>query len=287
MRRKIYSLVLLAAGLLIGTNAWAEKTLVAQMTALEQTTAFYMDEVVDVDNHIYASAYDALTAALVALPDNSTPAVVKLYSDVAINFESYFFEVPINHNVTIDLNGRRMDAKTDLANNSAIIKNYGTLTIMDSSEGGIISNFAPNADIKDIPGFGNYTILNMGTLILNSGTLENVGTGNEGGACYCVENHWNSDGYKYSPTFIMNGGKLNQPKASAVRMYLNGTMYENSTNSVIINGGEINAVGYGVIVHYSTSSTIAPHVVFTVNGGKIKGSYAYEEINYIKIIMKN
>ncbi|MCQ2311755.1 MAG: hypothetical protein MJZ64_08440, partial [Paludibacteraceae bacterium] len=274
MKKIVSYFVLLAAFLLIGTQGWAEKTLVAQMTALEQTTSFYMDETADEPNHVYASADGALTAALNALPDNSTPAKIKLFSDVSVGFSVTYLTIEQYQNVTIDLNNYTINSTATASSATQLILNQGSLTIEDNSQdkNGKITNLALNPDMSSIPGKGDYVIFNEGTFTLNSGTVESTSTGL---ATYVVENHWNSDGWKYSPSFVMNGGLVKHPNASAVRMYLNGTMYENSTNSVIINGGEINAAGYGIIVHYSTSSTIAPHVVFTVTGGKIKGSYAY------------
>ena len=267
--------MLMAVGLLISGHAGAEQTLVATMTALEQTMSFYMDENADEPNHIYASADAALRVALDSLPKNSTPAKVTLFADVTLGFNVTYLTIKQYQDVTIDLNNHTIRTSTEAQSATQVVLNRGTLTIEDNSQdkNGKITNAALKPDMSKIPGKGDYLIYNEGTFILNSGTLEST---SEGSATYAVENHIN--GNRVSPTFIMNGGKLVHEHASAVRMYLNGTMYERETCSVIINDGEIEAAGYGVIVHYSTSSSIAPHVIFSMNGGRISSTgahYAY------------
>lgn len=275
MRKRFYSFVLMAVGLLIGTNAWAERTLVATMTALEQTTSFYWEEGATGQDNVYASAYYALTAALAALPENSTPATVKLFSDVALIYDNTYFEVPKNHNVTIDLNGNNIYAETSVTSNTRLISNKGTLTIEDNSldKLGIVTNMAFGSDKTPVPGRGSYVIQNYGTLILNSGTIESL---SQGGATYCVENH-KANEEDWHPHFIMNGGKL-KSEATAVRLFIQNPRSIEQTNTVEIKGGEIEAKSFGIDIqshtHGDHTKDIWPKLTVNISGGIINSGGA-------------
>ena len=76
--------------------------------------------------------------------------------------------------------------------------------------------------------YGSYTIQNSGTLVINNGTIENVGTTD---VPYPIDN--NSTSRDVITT--INGGNIVSEKA-AIRAYCNSTSNE---NRIIINGGNI------------------------------------------------
>jgi len=141
---------------------------------------------------------------------------------------------------------------------SNVITNNGNLTIKDSIGGGKITTNALNPDMKPIPGFASNTISNYGTLVLESGTIENA---SNAPAAYPVDCYSGS-------TFTMNGGKLLAERC-ALRMFCNSAT---NTINVTINGGVIEGGTRGIWIHLpSSDSTKAAAGNLTINGGTING----------------
>lgn len=123
----------------------------------------------------------ALQAAIVS------GAPLKLISDVDI--EEMIF-VDDGETLTIDLNGHTIMVR---GNYSSTIGNYGTLTINDSPGGGKVLGVI-NPEVGYVP----VSILNGGTLNINAGTYEGIGT---------------MDGAEELATIAINGGEFMNPIA--------------------------------------------------------------------------
>lgn len=121
----------------------------------------------------------ALQAAIVSV------APLKLISDVDI--EEMIF-VDDGETLTIDLNGHTIMVR---GNYSSTIENYGTLTINDSTGGGKVLGVI-NPEVGYVP----VSILNGGTLNINAGTYEGIGT---------------MDGAEEFATIAINGGEFMNP----------------------------------------------------------------------------
>ena len=116
---------------------------------------------------------------------------------------------------------------------SALIKNYGNLTIKGEEEGSKLSfvTTAPSA----ANAYASNTISNYGTITVLSGIIENTTVG---GACYALDNYAGS-------TATIKGGKLIAEKTT-LRVF-NWTDGEAAKATLNIQGGEIvSNDGYGV-----------------------------------------
>ena len=172
--------------------------------------------------------------------------------------------------ITLDLYGNVICFTTDVAGTTTVIENKGTFTLKDSTDvekngtgAGKVTTLSlspdtdwdPNNQPTEFPGYANNTINNVGVFTLESGLIENTTSGN--GACYAVDN--NSSGS--NATFTMNGGKLYQTKNAVLRMFAGG----NNKNTVIINGGVIEGSRPTWLQLPSSSGT--PEATLTINGG--------------------
>lgn len=121
--------------------------------------------------------------ALQAAIESGAP--LKLISDVDI--EEMIF-VDDGETLTIDLNGHTIMVR---GNYSSTIENYGTLTINDSTGGGKVLGVI-NPEVGYVP----VSILNGGTLNINAGTYEGIGT---------------MEGAEELATIAINGGEFMNP----------------------------------------------------------------------------
>ena len=118
---------------------------------------------------------------------NSLPeprdGVITLTGDVTLT-ESW--EAETGATITLDLNGHTLSGPES----SPVIKNFGTLTIQDTSE-------EQDGKITGYRGVDNY-----GTLRLNSGTIEGTNENTSGG--------WSGSVFIYADdtSFTMNGGTI-------------------------------------------------------------------------------
>ncbi len=195
----------------------------------------------------YASLQEALNAG----------GEVVLLTDIGLT-TNIGVTIPKGVVVVLDLNGHVLGSNATEAATSAVISNKGTLTIKDTVGGGKITTAAVNPDLQSIPGYASNTIKNEGTLVLESGTIENT---TNAGAAYAVDCYQGS-------TFTMNGGKLEATRC-ALRMFCNSaTLY----TTVTINGGEIVGGTRAIWVHLPGSdSTKAAAANLTITGGTFDG----------------
>lgn len=215
----------------------------------------------------FSQHFTSLQAAFNALPENSTPATVTLYSDVDVDYEGSCLKVKAFQRVTLELNGFGIYGTTDQATASVVIENRGNLTINDAVGTGIITNLSANPDVSwsaedeahPYPRYANNVINNRGNgvLTINGGMIKNE---SDAAATYPIDMYDNS-------TLIVNGGHIYNYYASAIRYF--GT--ENtSVKNITINGGLID--GYCAIWFQVASANTAPKMNLTINGGEIKST---------------
>lgn len=204
--------------------------------------------------------YATLPEAFAALEDNAT-ATIKLIGDEKFDIYSSALVVKANQNITFDLNGYTLLGYCSQSTTSALIKNNGTLILLDSTDtlhngtgSGKMSFAASAADSQDIPSYASNIISNYGTLTVESGLYNNNTDG--GYACYTIDNYSGGD-------CTINGGKFIQDAAKtySVRMFCNSTT---ANNKVTINGGVIEG-GYAFWMH--TPNNNANMAELIVNGG--------------------
>jgi len=166
--------------------------------------------------------------------------------------------------VFLDLNGYTLSQTISCDKHYGMITNNGVLTIVDSSEGatGKIS-FKDTGDGDSSFGWGSYTIVNSGTLVVESGTIENQSQQN--GAQNVV--HMYCAIQQSGGTTTINGGVISTPTYRSLRVN-NGT--------ATINGGHMD--GQVWMQPYSENTGI------TINGGKfnpngVDGSSVYVDNN--------
>lgn len=236
--RKIYSLVLMAVGLLIGTNAGAQETPTWPQTFENDEAAVAAGAVAKIDNQYYATLKSAFAAA-----PASTETMVTLLKDISESGIS----VSANQNIIFELNGKVLSLESE--DISAIITNQGQLTIQDNTDflsdfvnpftkdvikqyrgsgTGKIIHIASNPDLDPVPGRATNTITNKGTLTVKSGTIDNQSVGT---ASYAIDNP--NVAYKLN----ISGGKITSNKSYTIRMWITS-----ASNIVNITGGIVDRI---------------------------------------------
>jgi predicted HTH transcriptional regulator len=99
--------------------------------------------------------------------------------------------IATTQNVKLDLNGKTITLNIDQAKTSQLIDNYGTLTIVDSSEeqtGKLTNAAAEGLSVGNWPevNFATNIIKNSGTLNVEGGTIQNTANGS---ICYAIDNN--------------------------------------------------------------------------------------------------
>ena len=148
--------------------------------------------------------------------------------------------VVIDKTVTIDLNGYSISQVKACTGSYQMIYNKGELTIKDDSNSGKIS-FTDNGAGDPNFGWGSYTIRNEGTLVINGGTIEHLGT--QEFATHCIMAI-----FQYSGTTTINGGKISTPNYRSVRLW---------KGNMNINGGEFDGQVWVQAVDNSAKLTVA------------------------------
>lgn len=232
------------------------------------TVTAFAEEVVEEKGAVAVigdTEYKTLTEAV---EDAEPNAVIKLIDDIEL---TAMITIAADDIITLDLNGKTLSGVSSEAKASAVISNKGTLTIQDSSENkdGKITSQALQPDKVAIPGYANNTITNTGTLVVNSGTIEN--TTEKGGACYAIDSAWST-----SPVSVtVNGGKVVCDNNIAIRQ----AVWTNAGYNVEINGGEVIGVR-AVWIHLPGSKNELKTANLTVNGGTLTSS---DETYYLAI----
>ena len=152
---------------------------------------------------------------------NSLPeprgGVITLTGDVTLT-ESW--EAETGATITLDLNGHTLSGPES----SPVIKNFGTLTIQDTSE-------EQDGKITGYRGVDNY-----GTLRLNSGTIEGTNENTSGG--------WSGSVFIYADdtSFTMNGGTISGGIIPSIDFNPNANMSGFDSTEIMILGGSLGTI---------------------------------------------
>jgi len=137
--------------------------------------------------------------------------------------------------VTLDLNGCKLDRTSDIMND-ALLTNKGDLTIIDSGENGSIEYEYTGAGDPNF-GKGNYTIVNRGTLTLESGSILNTTE-----AMSHMRDAIDNNSGDSNAILNINGGRVDGGTYIAIRQFANSGAVEEKKgykNTVNVSGGEI------------------------------------------------
>ena len=190
--------------------------------------------------------------------------------------KNYGIQIPANKSIVLDLNGCTLSQKVECTESYSMIRNFGSLVIVDSEGAGKIS-------FKDLSQggsttWGTYVIENLtgAKLTVENATIEHLGSNCE------IGNATNLPVQNYAGKVTINGGALKSPSFRSLRDFtaggeiiINGGTFEgqvwmqglgNGTSSLTVNGGEFNPTeGYDGSCIYITNGT--NDVQVQINGG--------------------
>ena len=213
--------------------------------------------------------YETLAEAVAAVPTDGTETTITMIADETI-VGNTGVTIAATQNVVLDLNGKTISQTGPMAGTAYLIRNNGTLTILDSTDteqngtgNGKMLTTAEDPDTGSIPSYATNLISNYGTLSILSGYYEALT--NEGYASYVVDNY--SGG-----TANISGGKLcnNADYAYVVRMFLNSTT---QTNALNISGTAIITGSYAVWMQYANAN--ANKASLNISGGTLEATDGY------------
>ena len=208
--------------------------------------------VVDVAVAVVDGARFSTLSAAFAAADGKT---VTLIADVEVQET-----VVVTGTTTLDLNGKTISQTKNQTDNYSMIQNDGNLTIVDNLGGGKIS-------YTDSGNGGEYvsnTIMNRGTLTLNSGTIENLSSATvaKNGYPYAIDSSiWGPAAEVHT---IINGGTVYCKSYSALRLRADSAT---EPVNITVNGGEISGC---IEVQLATSA--AGQGQLSITGGKISNT---------------
>ena len=180
---------------------------------------------------------------------------MKLVSNLALTSP---LKIPADVEVVLDLNGNAL-SYTSATAGDAMITNNGSLTIKDSGTNGKITySYTGTPDTSY--GKGNYTIFNNGTLLLQSGIVENT-TAAMSHASYAVNTGAGA-------SFTMNGGKVLNVTGHAVRM----ANFGSGANNMIVNDGYIEGTRAIQMQLPGSDASSAPEMNLKIAGGELKSN---------------
>lgn len=180
---------------------------------------------------------------------------LKLVSDLVL---TSLLKISAGVEVVLDLNGNTLSYTSAIAGD-AMITNNGTLTIKDSGTNGKITySYTGTPDTSY--GKGNYTIFNNGTLLLQSGIVENT-TATMSHASYAVNTGAGA-------SFTMNGGKVLNVTGHAVRMVNFGS----GANNMTVNNGYIEGTRAIQMQLPGSDASSAPEMNLKITGGELKSN---------------
>lgn len=225
---------------------------VAEGYKVTEASGVYTVSAVNYVAQIGDAKYETLAAAINAAnqAENGVKTTIVLINDEAFDYTTGGMTINAGKVVEIDLNGHQVVGTANSGTTSAFINNYGSLTILDSTDvdedGADCGRLAAGANPSWVwDGSDSYSgsyasnlINNLGTVVVKSGLLQNLSSGS---AAYVVDN--NSTSYDVSLT--VTGGKLLAAKSS-VRQFANSKTH---TNALTVTGGTIQGGRFGVVVH--------------------------------------
>lgn len=172
---------------------------------------------------------------------------VALLRDVVLNEA---LVVNSDMNLILDLNGKTVSQKLVCTQSYNMITNRGALTIQGNGKLSL-------EDLSNGGGdkWGSYTIYNYGTLVIENGVIEHLGTSDD-------DHDTSIPIQNYQGKVVVNGGTISSPEFRSLRDFTAGGTIE-------INGGVFNGQVWMQGLGSGSSS-------LTVNGGEFSPCYGYD-----------
>lgn len=209
--------------------------------------------------------YKTLEEAFTAAIELGGEQTISMTASAVVNSP---ITVPAENNITLILNGNTATYAKDTMG-EAMITNKGTLTIL----GGTIDyNYTGVADTSY--GKGNYTISNVGTLVVGEGAVVKNSTQALSHAYYAIDNN----SINSVATLTINGGQVINTNNFAVRQ-IGGK----NKNTVTVNSGKIEGTRAIWIQLPGSNTADAPEVELTVKGGELIGTNVDSTDNQLAI----
>lgn len=259
----VYGLVETDATKYLDTTSAGKKTVTIHYQDVSVSVSYV---VVEADVLVYDE--ETLKNEITTATTNKT---IALGSNIAMASNQLI--IAANQVITLELNGHVLSSIHEESSGSQFIdvKSGGSLTIKDWTDvkkdgtgKGKISFHATNPDDRYVndptfpfPYYGNYTILNAGNLIVESGLIEN--TTDRSGAPYAINN-------SNPGTTTIKGGKISQPYNYAIRLLAGST---SDVSTVIVQGGIIEGTR-AIWVHLpGSNSADSKKALVNVSGGTL------------------
>ena len=208
-----------------------------------------------VDGQKYESLIEAVEAA-------TAGQTVKLLANVElqpVENQDYVLMIDANQSMTLDLNGHKITATLNNTAEFNLIKNYGELTITDTSEGkGGSIEVTENGSAEKSRTSVIYNVI-TGEFTLEAGTLKLTGSADSKKPLYGV--------YSTGITMVMDGGAIEVRRLNSDFEYSKAWdvygIYNSNNCQTTVNGGKITVENqgrynsaYGI---YNASGTVSIH----------------------------
>ena len=190
-------------------------------------------------------------------------------SDLTEYLDQEAIIIPAGKTLTLNLNGHSIHGEKECTGSFAMIENNGTLIITGN---GTISFKDTSAGDPSF-GWGSYTILNKGTLIVENGTIEHLGEQSFATHMICAI-------FQYCGSTTINDGTISTPNYRSARLWkgdmtINGGNFEGqlwvqadyNTSKLTINGGTFAPRGNDGSSVFITNTSNQHTVDFAVTGG--------------------
>ena len=191
--------------------------------------------------------------------------------------------VPADKTVVLDLNGKTVSQEKACTASYEMIKNLGNLTITDGTEAKAGKLSFKDTSVGDPNfGWGSYTVRNEGTLVVENGTIEHLGT--QSFATHCI-----MAVFQYSGSTTINGGTISTPNYRSVRLWkgdmtINGGTFDgqvwvqatDNTAKLTINGGTFEPNGNDASSVFVTNNQY--DVQFAVTNGTFNGKVGCSDV---------
>ena len=220
--------------------------------------------------------YDVATAdelfEAISKSEDGVETTVRLTADLTVAKE---INIPAGETIVLDLNGHKIASTVD----GYTLVNYGTLTINDKMNNGIVCNTSTVAESKKT----HFILRNYGTMTINGGTFGDTDTNREnenkanwgaaiinlagtctinGGYFTCGDNYWSA-----KPAGADYSYAIRNSDQTATMLFKGGTVYGKMNGGIAADNGVI-TIDDG---NFSVSGTTSYYVLVTntSNGGKI------------------
>ena len=228
--------------------------------------------VVDYKNTDNFYSFTTLQAAINKAAENpSTVDELRLIRDLEL---AEAVIIPEGLSIVLNLNGYTISHSYECTGSYSMITNNGTLVIDGEGKISMTDTSAGGGD-----DWGSYTITNNGTLTVNNGTIEHLGSTDDWG----VDRPTNIPIQNYQGKVTVNGGVISSPQFRSLRDFtaggeivINGGIFKgqvwmqgegNGSSSLTINGGEFSPTqGYDGSSVFVTNGK--NDILVSVTGGK-------------------